>query len=488
MASSVISRTLGLIGEFGIKAPVRVASTASLTLAGEQTIDGVAVSQHAGTSQPPDRVLVKDQSDQTTNGIYAVQQGAWLRSADFDGPGDVANGTLVLVAEGSVNGGALFQVTTADPIQIDGNGASDITFAEYSPPSTPLDVTDGSASVSATTLRIGANLALTDNGGGEAQIDGTGGGGGSGGAAIPQGRLTLQSGKPVMTADQAAKTVIYYDSYQGNAVPVWDGSAMQSLTIGSDEISVTLDAVNQPSGFLYDVFAYSDSGVLKLGIAGQGWVAGNLARHTGAGSSELQLKAGVWTNKNGSLPLLDNGITVATVAANKATYLGTFYATSNGHTAWIANPAAADAGTANILGLYNAYNRVVCMAREQDSRTSWTYSTGTWRPSDNSTNNRITFVDGLAQSFIDGFIEQAAGVDAGSTQAQVGLNLDSISATPAVFGITNSTAPVMFTVRQTFAPVLGLHYVQSMENCDTPGTATFYANGAVQMVIASLEM
>lgn len=129
MASSVISRTDGLVGEFGIKAPVRAASTASLTLAGEQTIDGVAVSQHAGTSQPPDRVLVKDQSDQTTNGIYAVQQGAWLRAADFDGPGDAAKGTQVLVTDGSINAGAVFKVTSANPIQIDGAGASNITFS-----------------------------------------------------------------------------------------------------------------------------------------------------------------------------------------------------------------------------------------------------------------------------------------------------------------------------------------------------------------------
>lgn len=132
MASSVISRTDGLVGEFGIKAPVRVASTASLTLSGEQTIDGVAVSQHAGTSQPPDRVLVKDQSDQTTNGIYAVQQGAWLRSADFDGPEDVARGTLIFVTDGSTNANKIYGVSTANPVIIDGNSASNITFTALS--------------------------------------------------------------------------------------------------------------------------------------------------------------------------------------------------------------------------------------------------------------------------------------------------------------------------------------------------------------------
>ena len=38
-------------------------------------------------------------------------------------------------------------------------------------------ITDGSTTVITDTIRVGANLALTDNGGGEAQIDATGGGG-----------------------------------------------------------------------------------------------------------------------------------------------------------------------------------------------------------------------------------------------------------------------------------------------------------------------
>lgn len=139
MASSAISRTLGLIGEFGMKAPVRAATTAAITLTGEQTVDGIALSQHAGTSQPADRVLVKDQSDATTNGLYDVQEGAWLRSADFDGPEKVAKGTLVYVTDGSANGDNLFKVTTANPVQIDGDDASDITFVVLDTSGVPAD-------------------------------------------------------------------------------------------------------------------------------------------------------------------------------------------------------------------------------------------------------------------------------------------------------------------------------------------------------------
>ena len=58
-----------------VKASVKVATTANITLSGAQAIDGVSVV--AG-----DRVLVKDQTSTPTNGIYVAASGAWARSAD----------------------------------------------------------------------------------------------------------------------------------------------------------------------------------------------------------------------------------------------------------------------------------------------------------------------------------------------------------------------------------------------------------------------
>lgn len=57
------------------KASCLVATTANITLSGTQTIDGVAVV--AG-----DRVLVKNQTAQSANGIYVVDASAWSRSSD----------------------------------------------------------------------------------------------------------------------------------------------------------------------------------------------------------------------------------------------------------------------------------------------------------------------------------------------------------------------------------------------------------------------
>ena len=79
MVSPVVDRFNGLVGDYGIKAPCRVATTAAITLVNLQTVDGVALA--AG-----DRVLVKDQADNTTNGIYAAQDSAaWVRESDCDG-------------------------------------------------------------------------------------------------------------------------------------------------------------------------------------------------------------------------------------------------------------------------------------------------------------------------------------------------------------------------------------------------------------------
>ena len=83
-------RATGLVGETGIKEPVRVATTANITLSGEQTIDGVAVVDG-------DRVLVKDQTTAANNGIYCVDpQTEILTKAGFKKHDDLVVGEDVL--------------------------------------------------------------------------------------------------------------------------------------------------------------------------------------------------------------------------------------------------------------------------------------------------------------------------------------------------------------------------------------------------------
>ena len=57
------------------KQSVRVATTANITLTNTKTVDGVLLIVG-------DRVLVKDQTTQSANGIYIVATGAWTRATD----------------------------------------------------------------------------------------------------------------------------------------------------------------------------------------------------------------------------------------------------------------------------------------------------------------------------------------------------------------------------------------------------------------------
>ncbi|MDG0815091.1 tail fiber domain-containing protein [Bdellovibrio svalbardensis] len=83
---------------------VRVATTANITLSGTQTIDGVSVI--AG-----DRVLVKNQTTDSQNGVYVVAAGAWTRATDMDAWTETI-GYHVQVSEGSAGAGMSFSSST----------------------------------------------------------------------------------------------------------------------------------------------------------------------------------------------------------------------------------------------------------------------------------------------------------------------------------------------------------------------------------------
>ena len=127
MTSAVIDRLANAVTGLAIKAPVKAATTGPIAMTGNQTIDGIAVSSNSSLSGvQPDRVLVKNQADATTNGIYYVQDAGWVRAPDFDSIRDVMTGTLVLVVNGTTQGLTIWELSTTDnPIVF---GTSHIVF------------------------------------------------------------------------------------------------------------------------------------------------------------------------------------------------------------------------------------------------------------------------------------------------------------------------------------------------------------------------
>jgi hypothetical protein len=105
--------------DLAIKAPAHVATTGSnITLSGLFTLDGIALA--AG-----DRVLVKDQTDARTNGLYNASTGPWTRTIDAANNSQWATGTLVNVTAGTANAGRTYQLSTAVPIIL---GTSNLAF------------------------------------------------------------------------------------------------------------------------------------------------------------------------------------------------------------------------------------------------------------------------------------------------------------------------------------------------------------------------
>lgn len=92
-----LQQVQALLRGLDVKDPVRAATTTAITLSGLQTVDGVSL--NAG-----DSVLVKNQADATTNGIYLVASGAWTRRTDSDASAEVTPGHTTTVLEGTNKG------------------------------------------------------------------------------------------------------------------------------------------------------------------------------------------------------------------------------------------------------------------------------------------------------------------------------------------------------------------------------------------------
>jgi hypothetical protein len=126
MARPVTASVRLLTGE---REPVRLATTANLPtvkvsgqwlMYGLQTIDGVQ-------TEVGDRVLVKDQTNATLNGIYTASEGYWYRAADSRTARTMQKGTTVHVQAGATNAGKVYSFQSDAPVI----GTDDITVTFY---------------------------------------------------------------------------------------------------------------------------------------------------------------------------------------------------------------------------------------------------------------------------------------------------------------------------------------------------------------------
>lgn len=110
-----------------VKASVRAATTGNLSLTTDlengDTVDGVPLATG-------DRVLVKNQTTGSENGIYVVQaSGAAVRATDADGSAEVTPGMFTFVEEGTLNADSGWVMTNNGTVTL---GSTALEFALFS--------------------------------------------------------------------------------------------------------------------------------------------------------------------------------------------------------------------------------------------------------------------------------------------------------------------------------------------------------------------
>lgn len=297
----------------------------------------------------------------------------------------------------------------------------------------------------------------------------------SGWNAYPQGRLTLTASTPAPESDVAAATAVYYCRSSGKYVPIYDGTRMlaKSIPVG---LSMALSANAAHAGYHqsgknFDVFAYdAGSGLVGIG-SGPAWTS-NVARGTGAGTTELEELEGLLVNKN-SITLRFGGASGNTlvVAAQRATYLGSFRTTADG--------VATNTKSSRLL--FNAYNSIKTSMLKTVA-TGYSSNTAAWVALGNSALNRVEFLMGLTGSAVSA---RASSVVNNSTSTrrlvQMRIALDSLTV-PSVdsfsgnFSVDTSVSTVISAYEGY--PGLGYHYLLPITYGGGADSQTWYGADA----------
>ena len=334
-----------------VKQSVRAATTVAVLLASGlengDTIDGV-------TLATDDRVLVKNQSTASENGIYVVQStGAAVRATDFDGTGEVSGGAFTFVEEGTANADSGWVVTSNGAVTV---GTDAIVFAQFSGAGTIM-AGDGLTKDGNTLNAVGTASRITVNADsidiastyvGQSSITTLGtiatgtwngtdiaiadGGTGASTAGDARTNLGLAIGTDVQAYDADLAAIAGLTS-AANKVPYFTGSgaaALADFTAAGRALVDDADAAAQRStlGLVIgtDVQAYNST---LAAVAGGTYTGDNDIVTLGT------ITTGVW---NGTDIAVADGGTGASSAATARTNLGT--ATSVG-TATTSTPALA---------------------------------------------------------------------------------------------------------------------------------------------------
>jgi hypothetical protein len=343
------------------KNAVGAATTANISLTGVQTIDGVSVT--AGT-----RVLVKDQTTATQNGIYVAAAGSWTRSTDMDGAPSVGevNGAAVYVVAGTINGSTSWTQTAT----ITTVGSQAMVFAQFAAggttnASTLLGTTLAANVVSSSLTSVGTLGSLTVTGAASAGsfsgagtgLTGTASGLSIGGNAATATTASAVAGSALTGTSLASNIVSSSLTSVGNLTSltvaggtVLGGSTVQvgsSGTVGAVAASTIALADWSTAGTNQLRYVLNHSGAGVMGLGGN-----NSSMFLGQATTPGNLSPAQWLTVTSSLVTVPSALNVVgNIQLNGSTGTAGQVLASNGASAptWQTNSVAGSALTGTSL-------------------------------------------------------------------------------------------------------------------------------------------
>jgi hypothetical protein len=263
------------------KQPVLCATTANITLSGLQTLDGVTVV--AG-----DRVLVKNQSTASQNGIYLASATAWSRAPDADVWDDLIS-AITFVETGSTQSGSAWYCTAQPGGTL---GTTAVNWSNFSV---------------ATTYTAGTGLTLAGN---QFSITNTGVSAAAYGSASKtltatvnaQGQLTVISAPDIAIANTQVSGLGTMSTQAASSVAI-TGGTLNGVTIGGSSAGAI-------TGTTITATTFNGAGTGLTGTASGLSIGGNAATSTSA-TTATNLAGG----SAGSLPYQSATATTAMLSA-----------------------------------------------------------------------------------------------------------------------------------------------------------------------------
>ena len=326
-----------------VKGSVRAATTANITLSGTQTVDGVALSVS-------DRVLVKDQSTASQNGIYVVAAGSWTRATDADTWNELVS-AFVFVEDGTTNDNSGWVCTIAPGGTL---GVTSITFEQFSGAG---QITAGAGMTkTGNTLNVGtassARIVVNSD---DIDLATTGVGAGTYKSVTVDayGRVTAGT-NPTTLAGYGitdAYTTTQVDTALALKLNLSGGTMSGNIAMGTNRITGLGDPTNAQDAATRN---YTDTGLaLKLNLSG-GTMSGNIAM----GSNKITGMADPTSNQDAATKFYVDSILGSATSAAASAAAAAASAIDAGNYATAASGSASTASTAatNAAASYDAFD------------------------------------------------------------------------------------------------------------------------------------